>query len=142
MLEYRAGLQFVFEVSAFGAAAIMMGWMGTQTLAAHQIAINLAAISYMMATGIASAATIRVGNQLGRKDMINLRTAGNSCFVMVTLFMGFAALVFVGLRNFFPNPIYKRPRSYRDSQSIIGGCSVFPNFGWSAGCWNGSITGV
>ena len=97
-----AGLQFVFEVSAFGFAAIMMGWLGTQTLAAHQIAINLASISYMMATGIASAATIRVGNQLGRKDMPNLRNAGITSFVMVTIFMGFAALLFLGLRNFFP----------------------------------------
>lgn len=97
-----AGLQFVFEVSAFGTAAIMMGWLGTKTLAAHQIAINLAAISYMMATGLASAATIRVGNQLGRKDMINLRIAGNTCFVMVTVFMGFAAVVFIALRNYFP----------------------------------------
>lgn len=97
-----AGLQFVFEVSAFGAAAIMMGWLGTKTLAAHQIAINLAAISYMMATGLASAATIRVGNQLGRKDMINLRIAGNTCFVMVTVFMGFAAIVFIALRGYFP----------------------------------------
>jgi len=97
-----AGLQFVFEVSAFGAAAIMMGWLGTKTLAAHQIAINLAAISYMMATGLASAGTIRVGNQLGRKDMINLRIAGNTCFVMVTVFMGFAAVVFIALRNYFP----------------------------------------
>ena len=97
-----AGLQFVFEVSAFGFAAIMMGWLGTQTLAAHQIAINLASISYMMATGIASAATIRVGNQLGRKDMPNLRNAGKTSFVMVTIFMGFAALLFLALRNFFP----------------------------------------
>lgn len=97
-----AGLQFVFEVSAFGFAAIMMGWLGTQTLAAHQIAINLASISYMMATGIASAATIRVGNQLGRADIVNLRSAGNACFIMVTIFMGTAAIIFIGFRNFFP----------------------------------------
>ncbi|GJM27852.1 MAG: MATE family efflux transporter [Cyclobacteriaceae bacterium] len=97
-----AGLQFVFEVSAFGFAAIMMGWLGTQTLAAHQIAINLASISYMMATGIASAATIRVGNQLGKGDLINLRTAGNTSIIMVVLFMGCAGLLFVMLRDFFP----------------------------------------
>ena len=107
-----AGLQFVFEVGAFGFAAIMMGWMGTQTLAAHQIAINLASISYMMATGIASAATIRVGNQLGRMDIINLRRAGGTCFIMVTVFMGLAALLFVLLRNYFP-------QLYIDDQEVI-----------------------
>jgi MATE family multidrug resistance protein len=97
-----AGLQFVFEVGAFGTAAIMMGWLGTQTLAAHQIALNLASISYMMATGIASAATIRVGNQLGQRDIPNLRTAASTCFIMVTLFMGFAALLFILLKDIFP----------------------------------------
>ena len=56
----------------------------------------------MMATGIASAATIRVGNQLGRRDITNLKVAGNTCFIMVTLFMGFAALLFIGLRDIFP----------------------------------------
>lgn len=107
-----AGLQFVFEVGAFGFAAIMMGWMGTQTLAAHQIAINLASISYMMATGIASAATIRVGNQLGRMDVVNLRKAGGTCIIMVTVFMGFAALLFVLLRNYFP-------QLYIEDQEVI-----------------------
>ncbi len=97
-----AGLQYVFEVSAFGFAAIMMGWLGTRTLAAHQIAINLASISYMMATGIASAATIRVGNRLGGRDLPNLRLAGYTCFIMVAIFMGGAALVFLLLKNILP----------------------------------------
>jgi len=49
-----AGAQFLFEVGAFGFAAIMIGWMGTNQLAAHQIAINLASISYMMASRYAA----------------------------------------------------------------------------------------
>ena len=97
-----AGSQFVFEVSAFGSAAIMMGWLGTRTLAAHQIAINLASISYMMATGIASAATIRVGNQMGRRDLHNLRAAGITSFIMVSIFMAMAAILFLLLRNLLP----------------------------------------
>ena len=49
-----AGMQFIFEVAAFDFSAIMMGWLGTNTLAAHQIAINLATISYMTTSGLAS----------------------------------------------------------------------------------------
>jgi len=104
-----AGFQFVFEVSAFGFAAIMMGWLGTRTLAAHQIAINLASISYMMATGISSAATIRVGNQLGRRDWPNLRSAGITSFIMVSIFMAFAAIIFLGSRNFLPTLYIDEP---------------------------------
>src|SRR5690606_3620175 len=45
-LGFPTGMQFVFEVGAFSSAAIMIGWLGAQQLAAHQIAINLASISY------------------------------------------------------------------------------------------------
>jgi MATE family multidrug resistance protein len=64
----------------------------------------------MMATGIASAATIRVGNQFGKGDLINLRTAGSTCFIMVILFMGLAAILFVTLRDFFPLLYIKDPQ--------------------------------
>lgn len=96
------GFQFVFEVGAFSTAAIMMGWLGVHALAAHQIAINLASVSYMMASGLAAAAMVRVGNQLGRKDIVALRQVGFSIFGMVAVFMSFFAVLFVGLRNYLP----------------------------------------
>ncbi|EON76925.1 Multi antimicrobial extrusion protein (Na(+)/drug antiporter), MATE family of MDR efflux pump [Lunatimonas lonarensis] len=96
------GFQFVFEVGAFSTAAIMMGWLGVNALAAHQIAINLASVSYMMASGLAAAAMVRVGNQLGRRDIHTLREVGFSIFGMVALFMSVFAIVFIGLRNYLP----------------------------------------
>jgi multidrug resistance protein, MATE family len=97
-----AGFQFMFEVGAFGFAVIMIGWIGTEELAAHQIAINLAAISYMMASGLASAATIRVGNQLGLKDVPTLRAAAFTLYAMVIIFMGVTATIFIVGRYFLP----------------------------------------
>lgn len=96
------GMQFIFEVGAFSFAAIMMGWLGATSLAAHQIALNMAAISYMMATGISAAATVRVGNQLGRKDYFNMRRAGFSAFIMGIIFMAMAGLIFIIGRDFLP----------------------------------------
>jgi len=98
-----AGAQFLFEVGAFGFAAIMIGWMGTNQLAAHQIAINLASISYMMASGLSAAATIRAGNQLGRKDIPALRSAIHSIFIMVIIFMSASALIFIFGKDFLPS---------------------------------------
>lgn len=98
-----AGFQFFFEVGAFGFSSIMIGWLGARALAAHQIAINMASISYMMATGIAAAATIRVGNQLGRKDIPTLRMAAFSSFVMVIVFMLGFAITFILGRHYFPS---------------------------------------
>ncbi|WP_162342987.1 MATE family efflux transporter [Cyclobacterium salsum] len=96
------GLQFVFEVGAFSTAAIMMGWIGVNALAAHQIAINLASISYMMASGLSAAAMVRVGNQLGRRDIGKLRQVGFSIFGMVAVFMLLFGLTFLLFRNYLP----------------------------------------
>jgi multidrug resistance protein, MATE family len=97
------GFQFIFEVGAFSTAAIMMGWIGVTALAAHQIAINLASISYMMASGLSTAAMIRVGNQLGRNDIRTLREAGFTTFIMVAIFMSATALIFILFREFLPS---------------------------------------
>jgi multidrug resistance protein, MATE family len=97
------GFQFIFEVGAFSTAAIMMGWIGVTALAAHQIAINLASISYMMASGLSTAAMIRVGNQLGRNDIRTLREAGFTTFIMVAIFMSVTALIFILFREFLPS---------------------------------------
>jgi len=102
-LGLPAGLQFIFEVGAFGFAVIMIGWIGTEELAAHQIAINLAAISYMMASGLSAAATVRIGNQLGRKDIKRLNIAANTLYVMVIAFMALCALIFITGRYFLPS---------------------------------------
>lgn len=81
----------------------MMGWMGAKAQAAHQIAINLASISYMAATGLAAAAAIRVGNQLGKKDIRTMRKAAQSLQGLVIVFMSICALLFVLGRNWLPS---------------------------------------
>lgn len=108
-----AGFQFAFEVGAFNVALIMVGWMGKSAIAAHQIAINLAAISYMMASGLSAAATIRAGNQLGKKDIPTLRSAVFTIYGMVIAFMVFCALIFFFGRFFLPS-------LYVDDETVIG----------------------
>lgn len=97
-----AAFQFAFEVSAFAGAAIVIGWFGANALAAHQIAINLVSISYMMASGLSAAATIRVGNQLGREDIVTLRRAAFTIFIMVSAFMVICGIIFYFGRYYFP----------------------------------------
>ena len=106
------GLQFVFEVSAFTGAVIMAGWISDTAQAAHQIAINLAAMSYMIASGLSAAATVQVGNLLGRKDVAGLRTAAVTAAVLVLCLQTFFALVFLLGRNWLPT-------LYIDNQNVI-----------------------
>ena len=102
-LGFPMSFQFIFEVSTFSMAAIMIGWLGTVPLAAHQIAINMASITYMIALGLSSAATIRVANQLGQKDYKTLRNAALTCFIMAIAFMSVTATFFILARNFIPH---------------------------------------
>ncbi len=66
-LGLPTGLMYSMEVGAFAITAIIIGWFGSIELAAHQIAINLASISYMVVLGISAASTIRVGNFTDKK---------------------------------------------------------------------------
>ena len=97
-----AGCQYFFEVSAFAASSVMIGWMGTIPLAAHQIALNLASISFMVAMGISSAATIRVSNAVGGNDIQATRRAGFTAALLCAGFMASAGLIFILFRVFLP----------------------------------------
>jgi len=101
-LGVPSGAQFIFEVAAFDFSLVMMGWLGTTTQAAHQIAINLASISYMTTAGLAAAATIRVSYFLGRKDLKNLKRASYTLLAMALSFMGLCAFIFIAGRHWLP----------------------------------------
>ena len=95
-------MQYTFEVSAFSAAAIFIGTIGAVEQAAHQVAINLASMTYMMASGISSAATIKTGNNFGKEDFMNLRLSAISSYHIVLAFMAIAAILFIGLNQYLP----------------------------------------
>jgi len=94
-LGIPGGLTFFFEVALFSLAVVIVGWLGEDQLAAHQIAINMASVTYMMATGISSAAAIRVGAAVGKGSRAYVRRAGVAAFVLSTVFMSLAALLFL-----------------------------------------------
>jgi len=98
-----SGIQYFFEVGAFAGSAVIIGWLGTKELAAHQIAINLASISFMFALGISAAAAIRVGNAVGRKEKAATRSAGFSAILIAGSVMGCFGILFISLRTFLPS---------------------------------------
>ena len=82
-----SGLQFFFEIAAFSLAVIMMGWLGENQLAAHQIAINVASTTYMMAGGLGVAGGIRVGEGRGLQNTEKIRISANVALLLVAVFM-------------------------------------------------------
>ena len=101
-LGFPIGIAFFFEVGAFSASAIIIGWLGSAQLAAHQIAISIASISFMFIVGIATASTIRVSTNMGEEDFIEMKRAGFSAFILASIFMAFAASLFILLKDFLP----------------------------------------
>ncbi|GAB2600105.1 MATE family efflux transporter [Spirosoma areae] len=94
-LGIPGGLTFFFEVATFALAVVIVGWLGEDRLAAHQIAINMASVTYMMATGISSAAAIRVSAAVGRQSREGVWRAGMAAFALSVGFMGLMALLFL-----------------------------------------------
>lgn len=114
-----SGLQWVFEVGAFAFAVVMIGWISPDAQAAHQIALSIAATTYMMASGLSAAASVRVGNQLGLKSREGVRTAGFSAFAMVLIFMGIMAMLFILLNNFLPTLFSKEGNVISIASTLI-----------------------
>jgi len=111
--------QYFFEVSAFATSSVIVGWMGVQELAAHQIALNLASISFMCAMGISGAGTIRVSHALGRNNTIDVRTAGFSATLLCAGFMALAGLVFIFFRHGLPGLYVSDPDVIRITGSLL-----------------------
>jgi MATE family multidrug resistance protein len=108
-LGVPSGFQYFFEVAAFAVAAVMAGWIGAKSLAAHQAAITLASVTYMFATGISAGASILVGAEFGKND---LKAAGHygklaqlvilSCMLIFGLLFVLFSESLVGLFVFDP----------------------------------------
>ncbi len=111
-LGLPSGFQYFFEVGAFSFAVIMIGWLGTDQLAAHQIAINLASISFMVVLGVSMAGGIRVGNAVGAQSVEKVRRAGFTAILLALFIMAFSGVLFIALRNFLPT-------LYIDNQEVI-----------------------
>jgi MATE family multidrug resistance protein len=97
-----AGLQFFFEVAAFNAAQFMAGWLGIKFASSHQIALNLASITFMMLTGISIAGNILTGYAYGAKDRRGIIVAGNTVFMITLVMESFFAILFLSLRHVLP----------------------------------------
>jgi multidrug resistance protein, MATE family len=86
------GITMALEMGVFALAAYFMGWIGAPAVAAHAVALQLAALTFMVPLGLGQAATVRVGLAFGRRDDSAISRAGWTAWVMGVGFMGVMAL--------------------------------------------------
>lgn len=82
-LGYPLALQTGMETSTFSVSAIMAGWIGATTLAAHQVTITISQICFMMMMGLATAVSVLVSNSFGKKDMAAVREYSSKGYFLI-----------------------------------------------------------
>jgi MATE family multidrug resistance protein len=87
------GVQYQLEMGVFSVVALLMGRIGTEAMAAHQIAINIASLTFMVPLGVSGAAAVRVGHAVGAGDAAAARRAAVAALVSGAAFMLLSAAV-------------------------------------------------
>ena len=116
-LGLPVGITMLAESGLFSATAVMMGWLGTNALAAHGIAIQISGITFMVYLGLANAGTVRVGRAMGRMDNSGLKLASISVIILTIGAVLIVAFTFLSV----PKPLlmlFLSP-SHVDTPSII-----------------------
>jgi len=103
------GIHFGLEFGAFAVTGLLMGWFGPVAMASHQVAINLAALTFMVPLGISQATTVLVGRSVGRDDPVGARRAAGAGLLVGIGFMTATAAIFLSLpaglaRLYTPDP--------------------------------------
>jgi MATE family multidrug resistance protein len=109
-------LQMGFEMWAFSGAALLAGRLGAVPLAAHAIALNMAALAFMLPLGISQGATTRVGNLIGARDPHGAQRAAWVSLGMGGGVMALSAALFVGFRHALP-------RLYTPDLDVVAACA-------------------
>lgn len=101
-IGFPIGGQTLLETFLFTASFVIIGWISKEALAAHQVANQIADMTFMLAFGIGSATTIRVSHQLGEGNLHGVRMASNASIHLVLLMNTIGAALMIGLRNYIP----------------------------------------
>lgn len=97
-----SSLQVGMESGAFAVSAILIGTIGAREQAAHQIAISVVALTFMVSLGLSQAGSIRVSNTFGRKDLPLLRLIGKTTLITAGIYGSLCALLIFLFRNQIP----------------------------------------
>jgi MATE family multidrug resistance protein len=95
-LGWPIGVTLLAESGLFAATAVMMGWIGTQELAAHGIVLEITAMAFMVHLGLSNAATIRTGHAYGSHDARGLRDGARVVIGISALFAVIVIVTFLG----------------------------------------------
>ena len=101
-IGFPIGAQTFLETFTFAASFVIIGWISKEALAAHQVANQIADLTFMIALGVGAATTIRVSHQLGEGNLHAVRMASNASIHLVLVINTIGAALMISLRNYIP----------------------------------------
>lgn len=124
-LGVPVGLQIAFEAWAFSIATFMAGWLGGSAVGGHQVALNLAALAFMIPLGVSQGAATRVGNLVGAGDIAGLKAACAAALLLGAAVMVPPALIFAIFNERLPQLYGDDPEVVRQAAAILPIAAAF-----------------
>lgn len=125
VLGIPLGGQMVMEASAFGLCTVMIGWINEVSLAAHQIAISLSTIGFMVYQGIGAATTIRVSHLIGENNICKIKTVKTVSIQIMFAYCLLIIALFIGGRDILPHLFTSDKDVISLASSMLILCAVF-----------------
>jgi MATE family multidrug resistance protein len=122
------GLQLAFEIGVFNVVGLLIGTMSSAALAGHQVALNLASLTFMVPLGVAMAASVLVGNAVGRGDMPAARKAAGAGLAVGAGFMATSAVAFLTFSTALALAYNDEPEVVKTAAALLGIAGVFQVF--------------
>ena len=141
-LGVPAASQITLEVGVFAAATALAGRLAPIALAAHQIAIHIAALSFMVPLGVSSAGAVRVGHALGRRDPVAAERAGWTALLLGAGFMACTAAVFLVMPRSLMGAFTRNEGVVQLGVSLLAVAAVFQLFDGIQGVATGILRGL
>ncbi|MDX2183827.1 MAG: MATE family efflux transporter [Gemmatimonadaceae bacterium] len=135
------GVQWFFEGFAFGVVTIWAGWLGTAVLAGHEVALNLAALTFMMPLGVSGAAAALVGQAIGRGDLDGARREAAAAFVIGVGSMAIGAVLFLALPRLLASAYTPDPATLAVAVALIPIAGAFQLFDGTQAVAGGVLRG-
>ena len=99
-MGWMVGIQMGLETALFGLTGIMIGWLGSIALAAHQIMIAISTLGFMIYYGIGAAISVRISHVFGQGDLVNVRRTTAAGFHLILVLALTASVLFLSSQNF------------------------------------------
>jgi multidrug resistance protein, MATE family len=130
------------EVSMFSVAGLMIGRLGDDAVASHQVALNLASVSFMVPLGVALATTVRVGNAVGRGDAAGMRRAGLAGIGLAVLAQACSAALMFSVPHLLSSIYTEDPAVISGAVVLLRLAAIFQIFDGLQVSANGALRGL